>query len=385
MIHFTLSKQELALATNRVQGAITEKLLSHISIKTIGNKLHMTATDRVLAIYTETPCQIKSEGECTVPAKLFSDVVRELPAGTVEIKQFDQFLVVQTSGKSKFEMKIPLIDHTTWKNPPAIDLKGFVEVPSLKFSYMIEQVQFCVAQDSPRNYGTVGYLHKPESGALRLVGTDGYRLSHCDINFKFPDHFLSNGICLTKRALQELYRMSTEGIEVINLVVDEQQGTLVAQLHTSGDESGSSNEYTLYIRLAAIKFPNYQGVLPKGQSSNVEVSRSYLQGVAKRVLLASDKSKALKLNFSKGSLALSSRTLGSSESTEDIVLEKFDGDDTELAVNGKFLTDIFSTTNSENIGIQFKSKSHESLIIFPSQEPDGCRSLHVLVPIREAN
>ena len=64
---------------------------------------------------------------------------------------------------------------------------------------MIEQVQFCVAQDSPRNYGTVAFLHKPTKETCRLVGTDGFRLSYCEVQTPVPDSFLHNGVCLTKR------------------------------------------------------------------------------------------------------------------------------------------------------------------------------------------
>ena len=40
-----------------------------------------------------------------------------------------------------------------------------------------------------------------DNDKLRLVGTDGYRLSYSEIAVQFPDLFLQNGVCLSKRAL----------------------------------------------------------------------------------------------------------------------------------------------------------------------------------------
>jgi len=55
----------------------------------------------------------------------------------------------------------------------------------------------------------------------------------------------------------------------------------------------------------------------------VKVQRPYLQNVAKRVLLASDKTRALQLCFSDYSLTLRSRTLGTSEGQESISLADY--------------------------------------------------------------
>ena len=99
------------------------------------------------------------------------------------------FLVIESLSESHFEMKLPIIDSSTWREPPRFDSNNSTTLPSGKICYMIEQVQFCVSQDSPRNYGTVGYLHKPENGKIRLIGTDGFRLSYCDFQSDLPADF----------------------------------------------------------------------------------------------------------------------------------------------------------------------------------------------------
>ncbi len=372
-MHIKTSKQDLAIATNRLQGAISERTLANIGLKVDQGQLTLSAMDRVLAIYSEAACTTEQPGTVFVPAKLFSDVVKELPNGVTSLETKDSFLIIKAGEDKQFEIKIPVIDEMTWRDPPEFDEKRFTKLPTMKLSYMIEQMQFCVSQESPRNYGTVGYLHKTSDQTLRLVGTDGYRLSHCEITLPLPNEFLAQGVCLSKRALTELHRMCTEGFENIEIAVDHEQNTLLASL----------DGYKVFIRISAVKYPNYQGVLPKGALNSIEVSRQHLQGVAKRVLLASDKSRALRLLFSDNTLTLSSKTMGSSEGKELIQIDKYDGEPRKLAVNGRFLTDVFSATTSAEIEMQFKTDNNDALVILPKNEPEGCHSMHVLVPIKE--
>lgn len=369
-----IAKNLLSLATNRVQGAITERSLAQIGLHAKGPKLQVAATDRVLAVYSSLECETMKPGTVFVPARLFSDVVKELPDGPVRLEQQAAYLLITAGTADEFTMKLPLIDDLSWREPPVLNTENVAELSAAKLSYMVDQVQFCVAQDSPRNYGTVAFLHKPNKEACRLVGTDGFRLSYCEIEAAMPDGFLDNGVCLSKRALAEIHRMCGEGFEKVRLSIASDETTLVAEVP----------DYQIFVRLSAVKYPNYMGVLPERKMAGVLVTRNHLQTVARRVLLAADKSRALQLSFSDSSLTLNSKTMGSSEGRETVPLADYHGPRFDIAVNGKFLTDIFSTTESENLTLHFNQESSEDpIVIVPRQEPSACRSKHVLVPIKQ--
>lgn len=373
----SIAKSFLTAATTRVQGAVTERSLAQIGLKSTNGRLYVSATDRVLAVYSSFEADVQKDGVVFVPARLFSELVRELPDGDVCLEQKAAFLVVTAGGDHPFVMKLPLIDEINWREPPSNSedfLENSAELESAKLSYAIDQVQFTVAQDSPRNYGSVAFMHKPTKESFRLVGTDGFRLSYCEVNQATPDSFLSNGICLSKRALTELHRMCSEGFEKIKISVSNDETTLVAQVP----------DYQLFIRLSAVNYPNYMGVLPQSTTAGVLVSRGQLQSVTKRVLLAADKSRALQLSFSDSSLTLNSKTMGSSECRETVPLADYHGPKFDIAVNGKFLTDVFSTTSGENVTMKFNESNNEDpIVIIPRNEPAECRSRHVLVPIKQ--
>jgi DNA polymerase III sliding clamp (beta) subunit (PCNA family) len=138
------------------------------------------------------------------------------------------------------------------------------------------------------------------------------------------------------------------------------------------------------VRLSAVKYPNYLGVIPNKKMAGVNVSRPQLATVARRVLLAADKSRALQLSFSDSSLTLNSKTMGSSEGRETVPLSDYRGPRFDVAVNGKFLTDVFATTDSQDLTLQFNQESNEDpVVIVPCVEPSNCKSKHVLVPIKQ--
>lgn len=372
-ISVTISKPLLNLAIQRVQGAITERALAHIGLKVTNAGLQVTAADRMLAIFSTFPASAKQEGVVFVPAKIFSDVVRELPEGNITLETVERQLCITAGERKEFMMKIPLVDEAVWRDPPSFDTNNSAELPAAKLVYMIDQVQFCVSHDSPRNYGTVGYLHRPGKGAgIRLVGSDGFRLSYCEVDLPLPDEFLANGICLSKKALGEIARLGSEGFDKIRLSISQDQTTLLLEVP----------DHQVFVRLSAVKYPKYAGVIPDNKNPKVLVSRNQLQHVAKRVLLAADKSRALQLSFSESSLTLSSRTMGSSESKETVQLEEFFGPKCDMVVNGKFLAEIFATTPSEKVTLQFKD-AEDPIVVVPREEPVDCKSKHILVPIRE--
>ena len=369
-----IPKQLLALATQRVQGAIIDRSLAQIGLNAHPEVLQVAATDRVLAVYSSLECEVHTPGLVFVPARLFSDVVKELPDGLVKLELMGSYLIITAGTGDEFVMKLPVIDDLSWQQAPQLTSINTAELPAAKVAYMIEQVQFCVLPESPRNYGTVGFLHRPNKGACRLVGTDGFRLSYCEIDASLPDSFLSNGVCLSKRTMAELQRMCHEGFGKIRLAISDDETTLLAEVPG----------YQIFVRLSAVKYPNYMGVLPERNLASVVVSRNHFQSVTKRVLLAADKSRALQLCFSDSSLTLNSKTMGSSEGRETVPLVDYHGPRYDIAVNGKFLTDIFATTESKDLTLHFNQESNEDpIVIVPCQEPLECRSKHVLVPIKQ--
>lgn len=369
-----IDKASLAIAINRVQGAISEKSSGSVGLRAVNQTLEIVGSDKMLSVYCASECSVEAEGFLYTQAKFFAEVVRELPVGDVILETDQSWLTVTAGASHEFTIKLPLKQVSQWSEPPS-DLVGAhqAKVTSSRFAYMIEQIQFCVAHESPRAFGVVGFLHKTSQNRLRLVGTDSFRLSYCDAEFSLPDTFLSRGICLSKRAMNELLRMCHDGFDEIKLSLSEDDSTLQAQVEG----------YKIFILLSAVQFPRYEGVIPKHLSSSVTIQRPVLQGVAKRVLLASGKTRVLHMEFTSETLTLQSKNLGNSEGKEKIELQDYQGPNCSLAINGKYLGDVFTTTTSDELTINFNNQE-DPIVIVPVKEPNECSSKHILVPIRDS-
>ncbi|MEZ4742863.1 MAG: DNA polymerase III subunit beta [Bdellovibrionota bacterium] len=369
-----INNKELAIAASRIAGATSERSMAQIGIKVSDGELTFFANDTMLAIYCTLPCEVKKPGDIFIPAKLFLEVVRELPNGDIHFVTDAAWLNIKGGPSESYSVKLPLISELSWREAPNLKTSNRCQIPASKLYYMIQQVQFSIAYDSPRNFGNVGYLQKSKDGTLRLVGTDSFRLSYSEADVSLGSQFLESGVCLSKRALAELGRIASEGSEFVDIAISPDGSTLLAEIPNC----------KMFIRLSSVKYPNYQNVFPSKQLNSVNINRATLQAVTKRVLITADKSRALQLRFSPSSLTISSRTVGKTEGKEDLDLQDYQGESRNLAVNGKFFSDVFSTTSSDTLTLKFDSED-DPIVITPNVEPDGCKSMHVLVPIKDSH
>lgn len=367
-----IDRNLLNLAMARVQGPMAERNLAHVGLNAKNGRLYVAAADQALAVFNDFPCDILQQGVVFVPAKLFSDLARELPDGNVLLEKDLHNLKVSAGPNNEFVMKLPLIEDAQWRDSPLVQYENTATIPVAKLAYMIDQVGSCVTVDSPRNYGSVAFLQRPaaDKTSLRLVGTDSFRLSFCDVRLDMPDAFLKAGVSLTKRSLAELSRLATEGFETVRLSISDDQTTLVAELP----------HYQIFVRLSAVKYPNYSTVIPDLRQRGVLISTTHMKSVARRVLLASDKTKVLQLSFSDSSLTLSSKNTANSEGKERINLEGYHGAKCDIAINGKYITDIVNVTGTEKMSLQFKD-AVDPIVLTPYGEPTDCSTKHILVPI----
>ena len=63
-------------------------------------------------------------------------------------------------------------------------------------------------------------------------------------------------------------------------------------------------------------------------------------------------------------------------------IDKQQSEECIISLNGKFLSDVIGSTVSEFMMMSFQD-TETSLSFLPEEEPLGCRSAHILVPIRE--
>lgn len=366
------AKQLLSNAAAKIQACLLEKKLSQIAMKTDDNRLILAAADWSISVYHHIECEVAEHGESFVPSSLFANVVKELPDGAVQLERHETGLAV-TAGSS-FSFKLPLIKDIGWPEPHVIDEQMKLEFDPSDFGYLLDQVLPSVRIDASRAYGTVGCFHKTGDGRLRLVGTDGCKLSYCEmvIDGELP---IPDKICLEKRGLNELAKVCSDNPEKVSIAVIKNNTLLAA----------TTANRQIFIRVSEVNYPNYVEALPGEMRHKAVIDRQKLQGAMKRVLLATDNSHTLQVSFSNGELEVSASNDSSSESREVVAIDTSSlKEPVRLNVNGKYVLEFLASITSDNISACFQDTDHP-IVVVPQTEIPNCKSRHVLVPIRESH
>src|SRR3712207_6654290 len=78
--------KRLALVSRGVSARSTIQLLGGILLQAGGEAIKLSATDMEISIQTSAPAEIEEEGRVVIPARIFNDIVRSLPAGRFSLE-----------------------------------------------------------------------------------------------------------------------------------------------------------------------------------------------------------------------------------------------------------------------------------------------------------
>jgi len=205
---------DLVKALGRSQGIVERKttmpILSHVLIEARkAGQLIVSATDLDLAVSSEHGCEVLKEGSLAVSARYLYEIVRALPESSVSLKRAQNNYLEVRSGSAEFRIVgLPAEDFPAL---PRFDKVPFADIDAATLLEMIERTFFAVSTDETR-YNLNGVFFEPGQGALRLVATDGHRLSLAEkpIDASFG---LKRGVILPKKGLAEVKKLLTEATE----------------------------------------------------------------------------------------------------------------------------------------------------------------------------
>ncbi len=324
--------------------------------------LSFSATDLDFAIQHTIPAKTEKEGGVMVPGKQFLEVVASLGQGKAIITQDKDTLKLQTQ-KNKFSFQCLPKDEF----PKLYEEKGrqILKKEKKAFEEVFSKLIFAVSQDESRPHLT-GICVKRREKTTEYIATDGYRLSLVKIEDEEGEEELGEGIILSPRLVAE--GLSLKEGEEINLFVNEENNQAILQ--TTGT--------TLIGRLIEGSYPDYERVLPKNLSIDIELDALEMSKNLKTILVfARENANVVNLRFEQNTLYMdaSSGALGQAEVTMDT---KQAGDDVSISFNIKFLLDLLRVIEDKEIKIRLNSSTEPALF-----EISGLSTfLHVIMPVR---
>ncbi len=340
--------QELSRALARSQGIVEKKstmpILSHVLLEAHkSGELTVSATDLDVAVQGQHQCEsVAKEGKVAVPARSLFDIVKALPETSASLRKTQNNYLEVRSGSAEFRLVgLPSEDFPTLPKPEKVP---FVQVDATSLLGLIERTAFAVSSDETR-YNLNGVFFEPQGGKLRLVATDGHRLSMAEADSP-GDFKLKKGVILPRKGLFELKKLLAEAVEGGSDKPTAELGFVESSaiVRRAG--------VTLVMRLIEGMFPDYKQVIPKAGEKVLKVGRVRLLETLRRVsILASDKSHAVKLELGKGNLRVVSQNPDLGEAREDVTVE-YQGEPLKIGFNARYVIDVLQVLSAEDVAFE---------------------------------
>ncbi len=354
VLHDALSSAGRAVTT---RGGVLP-VLSGVHLDVSGDQLTVTGSDLDLTIVVKTTVAGAEDGVAVVPSKLVSDIVRSLRPGAVEITMDDDELSI-VAAPSEFSVRtIPVDDFPELSGPEgdAVTLDG------ASFRGALQQVVKSASSDDARPILT-GVLMASEDDGLRLVSTDSYRLSVCDIA---GSSILGDGqkVLVPSKSLLELSRLIGEA-DQLTLRLGEQEARF---------EVGNVSVTT---RLIEGDFPNYRGLIPTNHPNRLTVDRGALLDAVKRVRLMAQESTPIRLSMSSDGLELVAVTQDVGQAHESMQAG-YQGEALTVAFNPEYLIDGIEVAPGDELTLETVDELKPALLRSVEDED----FLYLLMPVR---
>lgn len=345
-----IEKENLLKATQAIQNVVSIKnalpILTNMLIETEGeDKIKLTATDLEMGMHYTIPAEVMQPGAITIPARKFSEMVKELPNAPVLIATLKNN-TMSISGEDTY-FKLLGLPKDDFPKMPKLTEEDKIELEQQTLKDMLTMTIFAASHDEVR-YILNGVLFFVKDQALRLVATDGRRLALIEKQIQAPKDFAKQ-VIIPNKAAQELNRILQED-GTIKIIFGENQVMF------------KTDEAVLITRVIEGEFPNYEQVIPKEMANKIKVNtQKFLMGTKRAALLTNQDSQSIRIDVLKDKIIISKATpeLGEVKDQLDAV---YSGREMSVGFNPHYLADALKNISQEEISIEIEGPDKAGVI-----------------------
>ena len=366
-----IKKDEILKGLQRIQGVVDKKntmpILSNMLLVADGKGIEIIATDLEIGLRGRYAADVEKPGAVTVSAKKMFEIVRELPEEDIQIRVEEGNWVKIVSGHSQF--KLVGLPKEEYPNMPDVAEEGMITIDGETLRDMIKKTLYAAGENDARYVLNGLYVHLSQTKGglnIRMVGTDGHRLSMIDriVEAKHKEE----SVIVPKKAMIEIRRLLEE---------DSSQ---------EGFQIGFSKNHALFKRDGLVmvsklidgNYPNYQQVLPTQNTKKVSVSKDIFTHAVKRVsILSKEKTNAVKLQLEKNTLLLSTNNPEVGEANEELSIN-YTGESISIGFNSRYLMDVLMAMDRETITLELNDSLSPCLVKEEGNDAYKC----VVMPMR---
>lgn len=366
-----IKKEEILKGLQLIQGVVEKKntmpILSNMLFTADDKGVEIVATDLEIGLRGHYAADVEKPGSVTVSAKKMYEIVRELPDEDIQVRVEDGNWVKIQSGRSQF--KLVGLPKDEYPALPDVAEEGMIVIEGETLRDMIKKTLYSVGENDARYVLNGLFVHMTQTKAglnIRMVGTDGHRLSMIDrvVDAKHKEE----SIIIPKKAMMELRRLLEEDAPKSELRLG------FSKNHALFKRDG----LVMVSKLIDGNYPNYLQVVPAKSTKKITVSKDIFTHAVKRVsILSKEKTNAVKLQLEKDRLILSTNNPEVGEATEELGVD-YKGETISIGFNSRYLMDVLTAMDRQTIALELSDALSPCLITEEGDEHYKC----VVMPMR---
>lgn len=376
----TIEKAVLFKALNHVQSVVERRttipILANVLIEDVAEGLKLTATDLDIEVVEQVDAASTNGTAITVPASILYDIVRKMPDGAQIEMELDPDSGRLDVHANKSRFTLPTLPAQDFPSLSVGEFDATFELTVDDLAELIDGTKFAISTEETRYYLNGVYLHIAEldgQAYLRAVATDGHRLARLQMDA--PNGAASlPAVIVPRKAILEVRRLldgaagtagtnGTIGIEVSKSRIRFSVGTTV-----------------LTSKLIDGTFPDYERVIPQDNDKELILDcASFGQAVDRVATIATEKSRAVKINLEGERLTLTVVNPDTGTAAEDVVVS-YQDDPMEIGFNSRYLLDVMAQIKGGEAKLVLKDSASPTIITDAADDTQS--ALYVLMPMR---
>lgn len=370
---FTCSTKDIAAAVGAASKVVnahtTVPILSNVLLTADDGSIRVRATDLELTLEQSFPAEITETGAVTMPARLFSGYLGNLPAGLLELTGSPSRASVKAERSNYDFHALPADEYPPL--PSAQKGQSFA-LPAKRFREGVAATIFAASSEEARGAVLMGTLVELDNDRITMVATDGYRLARWTAKLEHGIEGTAKYI-VPSRALNEAAR-NLGSAEIVEVTV------LGAQANQLQFTAGTTS---IVVRLVDGQYPNYQQVIPAKFDRRVVVNTQGLIGGLRRAeLVAGDRASMVKLEIADQTLMITAKSDVTGNAYEELEVEHT-GEDLGIAFNARYLVEILNHVDSPQTVLEFLGPLSPAAIKPLEVGEESGEQLYVLMPLRQ--
>ncbi len=367
MVKIKATNQALLAPLQHVTGIVERRhtlpILSNVLIQAHGGAVDFVATDLEVQITARVVLEGNpAEGSVTVAARKLHEILRSLPDDAEIALDAKENRLAVRAGKSRFNLQT-LAAADFPRMVESRDAARTLTLPQKALKHALGLVQFAMAVQDIRYYLN-GVLFSVEKNTLRVVATDGHRLSFAAETLD-REHDGIEAI-LPRKTVLELIKLLGDGEDPVTLAIGSNQVRF------------TFGAIEIVSKIVEGKFPDYLKVIPTTHRNKVVLDRATLaQSLNRAAILSNEKIRGVRLVFTKNALSIICTNNEQEEAEEGLSIE-YDGDPIDIGFNISYLLDVLNHVDADTVTVTMGDSNSSALVEIPGNDDFK----YVVMPMR---